>query len=65
MSVASGAVVWRKDHAEMKQDQRTAITARGTQRKLVVKNMTQRDQGSYTCETKDDKVTFQVQVQGK
>ncbi|XP_025067416.1 obscurin isoform X15 [Alligator sinensis] len=63
VSVASGAVEWRKDHAEMKPDQRTAITARGTQRKLVVKNVTQHDQGSYTCETKDDKVTFQVQVQ--
>ncbi|XP_019399214.1 PREDICTED: obscurin [Crocodylus porosus] len=62
VSVASGAVVWRKDHAEMKQDQRTAITAQGTQRKLVVKSVTQHDQGSYTCETKDDKVTFQVKV---
>ncbi|XP_019363471.1 PREDICTED: obscurin [Gavialis gangeticus] len=62
VSVASGAVVWRKDHAEMKQDQRTAITAQGTQRKLIVKSVTQHDQGSYTCETKDDKVSFQVKV---
>ncbi|XP_015705908.1 obscurin-like isoform X2 [Coturnix japonica] len=30
----------------------------------MVKNVTLKDQGSYSCETKDDKATFQVKVRG-
>ncbi|XP_029444171.1 obscurin isoform X11 [Rhinatrema bivittatum] len=62
VSAAGGTVVWRKDQTEVKQDQRTTVTSEGTQRKLVIKNVTPHDQGSYTCETKDDKFTFQVQI---
>ncbi|XP_068862358.1 obscurin isoform X21 [Aphelocoma coerulescens] len=62
VSAAGGAVVWRKDQTEVKQDQRTTIVSQGTQRKLIIKKVTQQDQGSYTCETKDDKTTFQVKV---
>ncbi|XP_071275375.1 obscurin [Agelaius tricolor] len=62
VSAAGGAVVWRKDQAEVKQDQRTTIVCQGTQRKLIVRKVTQQDQGSYTCETKDDRTTFQVKV---
>ncbi|KAF2987667.1 hypothetical protein EK904_013941 [Melospiza melodia maxima] len=62
VSAAGGAVVWRKDQTEVKQDQRTTIVCQGTQRKLIVKKVTQQDQGSYTCETKDDRTTFQVKV---
>lgn len=65
MSAAGGAVVWRKDQAEVKQDQRTTIVCQGTQRKLIIKKVTQQDQGSYTCETKDDRTTFQVKVRGE
>uniref|UniRef100_A0A674ISS4 Ig-like domain-containing protein n=1 Tax=Terrapene triunguis TaxID=2587831 RepID=A0A674ISS4_9SAUR len=65
VSVASGAVVWKKDQTEVKQDQRTTVTSQGTDRKLIIKNVTQHDQGSYTCESKDDKVTFQVKVKGE
>lgn len=65
VSAAGGAVVWRKDQTEVKQDQRTTIVCQGTQRKLIVKKVTQQDQGSYTCETKDDKTTFQVKVRGE
>ena len=49
----------------MKQDQRTTIISQGTHRKLMVKNVTLKDQGSYSCETKDDKATFQVKVRGE
>ncbi|XP_017602265.1 PREDICTED: obscurin isoform X2 [Corvus brachyrhynchos] len=62
VSAAGGAVVWRKDQTEVKQDQRTTIVSQGTQRKLIIKKVTQQDQGSYTCETKYDKTTFQVKV---
>lgn len=65
VSVASGAVVWKKDQTEVKQDQRMTVTSQGTDRKLIIKNVTQHDQGSYTCESKDDKVTFQVKVKGE
>lgn len=65
VSAAGGAVVWRKDQAEVKQDQRTTIVSQGTQRKLIIRKVTQQDQGSYTCETKDDKTTFQVKVRGE
>uniref|UniRef100_A0A669QKL3 Obscurin n=1 Tax=Phasianus colchicus TaxID=9054 RepID=A0A669QKL3_PHACC len=60
VSAASGAVMWKKDQTEIKQDQRTTIISQGTHRKLIVKNVTLKDQGSYSCETKDDKATFQV-----
>lgn len=49
----------------MKQDQRTTVISQGTQRKLIIKKVTQQDQGSYTCETKDDRTTFQVKVRGE
>ncbi|PKK31950.1 obscurin, cytoskeletal calmodulin and titin-interacting RhoGEF, transcript variant X17 [Columba livia] len=62
VSAVSGAVVWKKDQTEVKQDQRTTIVSQGTHRKLIIKKVTQQDQGSYTCETKDDRTTFQVKV---
>ncbi|XP_053913944.1 obscurin isoform X11 [Cuculus canorus] len=62
VSAASGAVVWKRDQIEVKQDQRTAVISQGTHRKIIIKKVTQQDQGSYTCETKDDKMTFQVKV---
>ncbi|XP_010126870.1 PREDICTED: obscurin-like, partial [Chlamydotis macqueenii] len=62
VSAASGAVVWKKDQTEVKQDQRTTVISQGTHRKLIIKKVTQQDQGSYTCETKDDSTTFQVKV---
>uniref|UniRef100_A0A669QNP8 Obscurin n=1 Tax=Phasianus colchicus TaxID=9054 RepID=A0A669QNP8_PHACC len=65
VSAASGAVMWKKDQTEIKQDQRTTIISQGTHRKLIVKNVTLKDQGSYSCETKDDKATFQVKVRGE
>lgn len=65
VSAAGGAVVWRKGQTELKQDQRTTIVSQGTQRKLIVRRVTQQDQGSYTCETKDDRTTFQVKVRGE
>lgn len=65
VSAASGTVIWKKDQTEVKQDQRTTIISQGTHRKLIVKNVTLQDQGSYTCETKNDKATFQVKVRGE
>uniref|UniRef100_A0A8C0EE14 Obscurin n=1 Tax=Bubo bubo TaxID=30461 RepID=A0A8C0EE14_BUBBB len=60
VSAASGAVVWKKNEIEVKQDQRTTVISQGTHRKLIIKKVTQQDQGKYTCEMKDDRTTFQV-----
>ncbi|KAJ6655088.1 hypothetical protein lerEdw1_005992 [Lerista edwardsae] len=54
--------VWRKDRKEIWPDQRVTFTSQGTYRKLIVKSAMQSDQGVYTCETTDDKITFQVEI---
>lgn len=65
VSPASAAVVWRKDQAQIAEDQRTTFVSEGTQRKLVIKNAKKNDEGRYSCETAADKVTFQVTIKGK
>ncbi|XP_068459615.1 obscurin isoform X1 [Clinocottus analis] len=62
VSPASAAVVWRKDQAEITEDQRTTFISKGTQRKLIIKNAKKIDEGHYSCETAADKVTFQVKI---
>ncbi|XP_015279814.1 PREDICTED: obscurin, partial [Gekko japonicus] len=56
------SVVWKKGPKEIRPDERTAYTMRGTQRKLTVRDARRQDEGVYTCETKDDKITFHVEV---
>lgn len=65
VSPASAVVVWKKDQVEITEDQRTTIIAKGTQRKLIIKNAKKIDEGHYSCETAADKVTFQVKIKGK
>nr|XP_014350231.1 PREDICTED: obscurin isoform X4 [Latimeria chalumnae] len=62
VAAASTAVVWRKDQTEIRQDRRMTVVSQGTQRRLVIKDASRSDQGSYTCETAEDKVAFQVKV---
>ncbi|KAK5860093.1 hypothetical protein PBY51_021594 [Eleginops maclovinus] len=62
VSPASAAVVWKKDQVEITEDQRTTTVAKGTQRKLIIKNAKKSDEGHYSCETAVDKVTFQVKI---
>ncbi|XP_052319850.1 obscurin isoform X13 [Oncorhynchus keta] len=62
VSSASGVVVWRKDQTLVTEDQRTTVVSKGTQRRLVIKNAKKSDEGHYSCETVDDKVTFQVKI---
>ncbi|XP_045080730.1 obscurin isoform X18 [Coregonus clupeaformis] len=62
VSSASGVVVWRKDQTLVTEDQRTTIISKGTQRRLVIKNAKKSDEGHYSCETVEDKVTFQVKI---
>lgn len=65
VSSASAVVVWRKDQTLVTEDQTTTIVSKGTQRRLVIKNAKKSDEGHYSCETVEDKVTFQVKIKGK
>ncbi|KAJ8408221.1 hypothetical protein AAFF_G00264490 [Aldrovandia affinis] len=62
MASARSVVVWRKDQVEVKEDQRITIVSQGTFRKLLIRNVTQSDEGHYSCETAEDRVTFHVKV---
>ncbi|MCI4374319.1 hypothetical protein PGIGA_G00004900 [Pangasianodon gigas] len=56
-------VVWKKEHKEIAEDNRVTFVSQGTQRKLVIKGAKQSDEGHYSCETTEDKVTFRVKIQ--
>ncbi|KAF7708348.1 hypothetical protein HF521_017405 [Silurus meridionalis] len=56
-------VVWKKEHKEIAEDNRVTFVSQGTQRKLVIKGAKQSDEGHYSCETVEDKVTFRVKIQ--
>lgn len=64
VSPASADVVWKKDQVQITEDQRTTTVAKGTQRKLIIKNAKKSDEGHYSCETAADKLTFQVKIKG-
>ncbi|KAI7792382.1 putative obscurin-like [Triplophysa rosa] len=55
-------VVWKKDQKEITEDKRTTFVSQGTQRKLVIKGAKQSDEGRYSCETPEDKMTFLVKI---
>ncbi|XP_073720214.1 obscurin isoform X21 [Misgurnus anguillicaudatus] len=55
-------VVWKKDQKEIIEDTRTTFVSQGTQRKLVIKGAKQSDEGRYSCETQEDKMTFLVKI---
>ncbi|KAG1944396.1 obscurin-like protein [Pimephales promelas] len=55
-------VVWKKDQIEITEDKRTTFMSQGTQRKLVIKGAKQSDEGHYSCETAEDKMTFLVKI---
>ncbi|XP_048102109.1 obscurin isoform X12 [Alosa alosa] len=62
VSTNDTAVIWKKEQKELKEDQRTSMFSQGTKRKLVIKNAKSSDEGHYSCETAEDKVTFQVNI---
>ncbi|XP_065114732.1 obscurin isoform X21 [Paramisgurnus dabryanus] len=55
-------VVWKKDQKEIIEDTRTTFVSQGTQRKLIIKGAKQSDEGRYSCETQEDKMTFLVKI---
>ncbi|XP_030218593.1 obscurin isoform X5 [Gadus morhua] len=62
VSSASATVAWKKDQVEIHEDQRTSMTSKGTQRRLIIKSAKKTDGGHYSCEVAGDKVTFHVKI---
>ncbi|XP_067291375.1 obscurin [Pseudorasbora parva] len=56
------AVVWKKEQIEITEDKRITFMSQGTQRKLVIRGAKQSDEGHYSCETAEDKMTFLVKI---
>ncbi|XP_042333180.1 obscurin isoform X8 [Sceloporus undulatus] len=62
VSSATEGVVWKKGKKDVKPDQRVTYVAEGLQRKLIVKSAIKQDEGLYSCETMNDRLTFLVEV---
>ncbi|XP_009082964.1 PREDICTED: obscurin, partial [Acanthisitta chloris] len=58
----TAAVKWFKDGTEIKASKKCVIKSEGTSRTLTVNLADSTDTAVYTCQTKDDKQEFKVQV---
>lgn len=61
----TAAVRWFKDGTEIKASKKCVIKSEGTSRTLTVNAAESSDSALYTCQTKDDKQEFRVQVKGE
>ncbi|XP_034146108.1 obscurin isoform X18 [Esox lucius] len=57
---ASGDVLWRHNHSEVKPGGRFRVSADGPKRTLTVTSLAKEDEGEYSCECKDDKTSAKV-----
>ncbi|KAL0966229.1 hypothetical protein UPYG_G00292620 [Umbra pygmaea] len=57
---ATGDVLWRHNHSEVKPGGRFCISADGPKRILTVTGIAKEDEGEYSCECKDDKTSAKV-----
>lgn len=56
---------WFKDGTEIKASKKCVIKSEGASRTLTVNAAESTDSALYTCQTKDDKQEFRVQVKGE
>lgn len=61
----TAAVRWFKDGTEIKASKKCVIKSEGASRTLTVNAAESTDSALYTCQTKDDKQEFRVQVKGE
>lgn len=61
----NAAVRWFKDGTEIKASKKCVIKSEGASRTLTVNAAESTDSALYTCQTKDDKQEFRVQVKGE
>ncbi|NXD06168.1 OBSL1 protein, partial [Nothocercus nigrocapillus] len=62
LSVPDAPVRWFKDGLEVDQSDNLLLLAEGAQRCLVIPRASVEDAGEYICESKDEAVSFDVQV---
>lgn len=56
---------WFKDGQELHQEEGLSIQSDGNMRRIVIQSSEYFHSGTYTCQTKDDVITFDVAVEGK
>lgn len=59
------SVKWFRDGIELKDGSKYERKQDGRSRVLIIKSSESKDNGTYFCQTADDKVEFKVQVKGK
>lgn len=63
LNEAKGDVLWLKDGQEITPSCRLAIRAEGRARTFTIRNISERDAGEYTCESKDDRTSARIIVE--
>ncbi|XP_037395276.1 obscurin-like protein 1 isoform X8 [Pygocentrus nattereri] len=63
LSRANGVVQWYKDNERIVGNEHFICDEKGAFRSLIVLNAEIKDSGEYICDTKDDKVVFNVTVE--
>lgn len=64
LSRANGVVGWYKDNNKIVVNDHYTFEEEGVFRSLIILNAEIGDTGEYVCNTKDDKIAFNVTVQG-
>lgn len=64
LSRANGLVFWYKDNNRIMANNHFTFEEEGTFRSLIILNAEIEDTGEYTCNSKDDKIVFNVTVEG-
>nr|XP_025950533.1 obscurin-like protein 1 [Dromaius novaehollandiae] len=62
LSVPDAPVRWFKDGLEVDESDNLLLLAEGAQRCLVIRKASVKDAGEYICESRDEAVSFDVQV---
>ncbi|KAI5105994.1 obscurin, partial [Silurus meridionalis] len=55
-------VNWFRDGVELKEGNKYEMKREGLSRVLIIKSSEAKDRGTYTCQTTEDKMEFQVQI---
>lgn len=57
-------VSWFRDGVQLKEGDKYEMKKEGLSHVLIVKSSEAKDRGTYTCQTAEDKMEFQVQIKG-
>ncbi|XP_068604975.1 obscurin [Brachionichthys hirsutus] len=62
LTAESGSVRWFRGGVQLKEGSKYEMKQEGRSRTLIIKSTESKDSGTYSCQTADDKLEFQVQV---